>query len=52
MVQLVETLQRDGALEVTSVPDGAGPNLAALVRESTEADTANRIASQTTGGWI
>ncbi|WP_354699042.1 serine-threonine kinase [Paraconexibacter sp. AEG42_29] len=45
LAQLIETLQRDGALEVASVLDGAGANLAALVRESTEADTASRIAS-------
>ena len=36
---LVETLQRDGCLEVASVLDGAGPNLSALVREATSPPT-------------
>jgi serine/threonine protein kinase len=42
---LLEVLQRDGSLEVVSVLDGAGRNLAALVRGSTSADTSRRISS-------
>lgn len=42
---LLEVLQRDGALEVSSVLDGAGPNLTQLVREATAADTTQRLDS-------
>ncbi len=42
---LLEVLQRDGSLEVSSVLDGAGPNLAALVRDATAADTSRRTSS-------
>lgn len=42
---LLDVLQRDGALEVTSVLDGAGPNLTQLVREATAADSTQRLDS-------
>jgi serine/threonine protein kinase len=41
---LVTTLQRDGALEVSSVLDGAGQYLAELVRESTRGDATRRYS--------
>jgi serine/threonine protein kinase len=45
LAALLEILQRDRALEVASVLDGAGPNLSTLVRDATAADTAKRIPS-------
>jgi serine/threonine protein kinase len=45
LAALLEILQRDRALEVAAVLDGAGPNLSMLVRDATAADTAKRIPS-------
>ena len=42
---LVELLQRDGALEVAGVLDGAGPALIELVRRTTTGDASQRVAS-------
>lgn len=42
---LVALLQRDGALEVAGVLDGAGPALTDMVRASTAADASQRIES-------
>lgn len=42
---LVAALQREGCLEVSSVLDGAGPNLIELIRLSTSADASKRLAS-------
>jgi serine/threonine protein kinase len=45
LAALTARLQRDGALEVSAVLDGAGKWLAALVREATTADATRRTAS-------
>jgi serine/threonine protein kinase len=42
---LVELLQRDGALEVAGVLDGAGPALSEMVRAATAADASQRTES-------
>jgi serine/threonine protein kinase len=43
---LIATLQRDGALEVSSVLDGAGAYLAETVREATRGDATRRSTMQ------
>jgi len=45
LAALVETLERDGALQIGAALDGAGENLTELVRQATAADARNRLAS-------
>ena len=45
LAALNERLQRDGALEVSAILDGAGEYLAALVRDATAGDATHRTAS-------
>lgn len=45
LAALVETLERDGALEIGAALDGAGANIAELVRQATAADARNRLRS-------
>lgn len=47
LAELTERLQRDDALEVSAVLDGAGEYLSELVRDATTADATRRISSVT-----
>ena len=47
LAELTERLQRDGALEVSAVLDGAGEYLSELVRDATAADATHRTSSVT-----
>jgi serine/threonine protein kinase len=44
LAELVEVLDRNGALEVASVLDGAGAELTALIRDATVADATKRVS--------
>ena len=45
LAALTDRLQRDGALEVSAILDGAGEYLSALVRDATAGDATQRTAS-------